>query len=92
FLTEFARDLVILCSLSYLTKSDQGQSRRRAVSEMQLMHNYGEFIHSSQRHEWLQMQLQDVYLVSASTPQESTPKMTSSKSPVPQKPKVEENR
>uniref|UniRef100_A0A6I8PW50 Parathyroid hormone n=1 Tax=Xenopus tropicalis TaxID=8364 RepID=A0A6I8PW50_XENTR len=66
--------------------------RRRAVSELQLMHNYGEFIHSSQRQEWLQMKLQDMYSASVSTPQESTPKIADHRPPKPQKHKMEENK
>uniref|UniRef100_A0A8C5PRK9 Parathyroid hormone n=1 Tax=Leptobrachium leishanense TaxID=445787 RepID=A0A8C5PRK9_9ANUR len=63
--------------------------RRRAVGEMQLMHNYGDFVHSLQRQDWLDLQLQSLYTASMSTPQEFTPKVTESK---PQKPLKKENR
>ncbi|KAE8606215.1 hypothetical protein XENTR_v10010638 [Xenopus tropicalis] len=92
FLTDLTKIGIILCGLSYLTECGCRPVKRRAVSELQLMHNYGEFIHSSQRQEWLQMKLQDMYSASVSTPQESTPKIADHRPPKPQKHKMEENK
>ncbi|OCT82048.1 hypothetical protein XELAEV_18024557mg [Xenopus laevis] len=92
FLIDFTKIGIILCSLSYVTECGCRPIKRRGVSEFQLMHNYGEFIQSSQRQEWLQMKLQDMHSASVSTPQESTPKIADHRRPKLQKHKLEENR
>ena len=41
--------------------SDPVPSRKRAVSEIQFMHNLGKHLSSMERVEWLRKKLQDVY-------------------------------
>ncbi|MEE6498909.1 hypothetical protein FKM82_003250 [Ascaphus truei] len=83
FITDLTQIGIILCGVSFFTKCEGKPVKRRAVSEMQLMHNYGEFIHSLERQEWLQLKLQNLYPASVSTPQESTSKVAENS---PQKP------
>ncbi|XP_043914985.1 parathyroid hormone [Protopterus annectens] len=45
----------------FLLKSDGKPLRKRAISEMQLMHNFGEHKHLLARQDWLQMKLKDVH-------------------------------
>ncbi|XP_063802467.1 parathyroid hormone [Pseudophryne corroboree] len=79
---------LILCGVSLFSGYEGKPVTRRAVSEMQLMHNYGDFRHTLQRQDWLQQKLQILYPASISTPQESTPKDAESK---PQKPHKKDN-
>ncbi|XP_075044547.1 parathyroid hormone [Mixophyes fleayi] len=93
FITDLTKIGLILCGVSLFSGYEGKPVTKRAVSEMQLMHNYGDFRHALQRQDWLQLKLQNLYPAPVSTPQESTPKVAESK---PQKPhkkeKVVENR
>ncbi|XP_068116367.1 parathyroid hormone-like [Hyperolius riggenbachi] len=83
FIADIAKLGLILCGVSLFSGYEGRPVTKRAVSEMQLMHNYGDFRHTLQRQEWLQMKLQNLYPASVSTPQESTPKVAETR---PQKP------
>ncbi|XP_044126349.1 parathyroid hormone [Bufo gargarizans] len=87
FITDLTKLGLILCGASLFSGYEGKPVTRRAVSEMQLMHNYGDFRHTLQRQEWLQLKLQNLYPASVSTPQEATPKVAESK---PQKPHKKE--
>ncbi|NXK39606.1 PTHY protein, partial [Piprites chloris] len=56
-----ARTAIMLCTMCFLTNSDGRPMVKRSVSEMQLMHNFGEHRHAVERQDWLQMKLQDVH-------------------------------
>ncbi|XP_053305183.1 parathyroid hormone [Spea bombifrons] len=89
FIADLTTIGMILCGVSFFTECEGKPIKRRAVSEVQLMHNYGDLTHFLQRQEWLQLQLQNLYLASVSTPQESTPKVAENR---PQKPVKKENK
>ncbi|KAJ1177508.1 hypothetical protein NDU88_002763 [Pleurodeles waltl] len=52
---------IMLCGICFITRSDGRPTRRRSVSEVQLMHNFGEHRHNMDRQEWLQLQLLELY-------------------------------
>ncbi|KYO21997.1 parathyroid hormone [Alligator mississippiensis] len=52
---------IILYAICFFTKSDGRSVTKRSVSEMQLMHNLGEHLHTVERQDWLQLKLQDVH-------------------------------
>ncbi|XP_073434435.1 parathyroid hormone [Dendrobates tinctorius] len=83
FITDLTKIGLILCGVSLFSGYEGKPVTRRAVSEMQLMHNYGDFRHTLQRQEWLQLKLQNLYPASVSTTQEATAKVAEGK---PQKP------
>ncbi|XP_015719414.1 parathyroid hormone [Coturnix japonica] len=56
-----AKTVMILYALCLFTNSDGRPMMKRSVSEMQLMHNFGEHRHTVERQDWLQMKLQDVH-------------------------------
>ncbi|XP_053544867.1 parathyroid hormone [Bombina bombina] len=89
FISILTKTGILLCGLFFICSCEGNPVKRRAVSEMQLMHNYGEFRQSMQRHEWLQLKIQNVYPASVSTPQESTAKVAETK---PHKPHKKENK
>nr|DBA17626.1 TPA: hypothetical protein GDO54_003044 [Pyxicephalus adspersus] len=94
FITDITKIGLILCGVSLFSAYEGKPVTRRAVSEMQLMHNYGDFRHTLQRQEWLQTKLQNMYPASVSTPQESTPKVSETRPLKPHKKdsKLVENR
>uniref|UniRef100_A0A8C8SUU7 Parathyroid hormone n=1 Tax=Pelusios castaneus TaxID=367368 RepID=A0A8C8SUU7_9SAUR len=55
---DMAKTAVIVYAICFFAKSD---GRPRSVSEMQLMHNLGEHLHTVERQDWLQLKLQDVH-------------------------------
>ncbi|XP_077148730.1 parathyroid hormone [Ranitomeya variabilis] len=79
FITDLTKIGLILCGVSLFSGYEGKPVTRRAVSEMQLMHNYGDFRHTLQRQEWLQLKLQNLYPASVSTTQEATAKVAESK-------------
>ncbi|XP_078539871.1 parathyroid hormone [Lissotriton helveticus] len=56
-----AKVAVILCGIYFITRADGRPTRKRSVSEVQLMHNFGEHRHTTERQEWLQLQLLELY-------------------------------
>ncbi|NWI97609.1 PTHY protein, partial [Pitta sordida] len=56
-----ARIGILLYAMCLFTNSDGRPTVKRSVSEMQLMHNFGEHRHAVERQDWLQMKLQDVH-------------------------------
>ncbi|XP_040184630.1 parathyroid hormone [Rana temporaria] len=89
FITDIAKLGLILCGVSLFSGYEGKPVTRRAISEMQLMHNYGDFRHTLQRQEWLQTKIQNLHPASVSTPQESTPKVAETR---PQKPHKKEGK
>ncbi|KAM5138564.1 uncharacterized protein ACMZJ9_017111 [Mantella aurantiaca] len=85
FIADITKLGLILCGMTLFSGYEGKPVTRRAVSEMQLMHNYGDFRHTLQRQEWLQTKLQNLYPASVSTPQESTPKVTETRAQKPHK-------
>ncbi|KAM4845471.1 parathyroid hormone isoform 2-T2 [Thomomys bottae] len=56
-----AKVMMIVLVICFLTKTDGKPVRKRAVSEIQLMHNLGKHLASMERVEWLRKKLQDVH-------------------------------
>uniref|UniRef100_A0A8C5L7R4 Parathyroid hormone n=2 Tax=Jaculus jaculus TaxID=51337 RepID=A0A8C5L7R4_JACJA len=53
--------MVAMLALCFLTGMDGKPIKKRAVSEIQLMHNLGKHLASMERMEWLRKKLQDVH-------------------------------
>ncbi|XP_053127796.1 parathyroid hormone [Hemicordylus capensis] len=58
---DMAKTAVILCAVCIFAGSDGKAVMKRSVSEMQIMHNYGEHLHSADRQNWLLEKLQTVH-------------------------------
>ncbi|XP_048217043.1 parathyroid hormone-like [Perognathus longimembris pacificus] len=58
---DMAKVMIVLIVICFLTKTDGKPIRKRAVSEIQLMHNLGKHLASMERVEWLRKKLQDVH-------------------------------
>uniref|UniRef100_A0A8D2BE39 Parathyroid hormone n=1 Tax=Sciurus vulgaris TaxID=55149 RepID=A0A8D2BE39_SCIVU len=56
-----AKVMILMLAIVFLTKTDGKAIKKRAVSEIQLMHNLGKFLASLERIEWLRKKLQDVH-------------------------------
>ncbi|KAM5248564.1 parathyroid hormone [Ctenodactylus gundi] len=61
----FAKDLtkvmMVMFAICFLTKTDGKPVRKRAVSEIEFMHNLGKHLASKERVEWLRKKLQEVH-------------------------------
>ncbi|XP_030416199.1 parathyroid hormone [Gopherus evgoodei] len=58
---DMVKTAVIVYAICFFAKSDGRPATKRSVSEMQLMHNFGEHLHTVERQDWLQQKLQDVH-------------------------------
>ncbi|XP_006865836.1 PREDICTED: parathyroid hormone [Chrysochloris asiatica] len=58
---DMAKVMVVLFAICFLTKLEGKPIRKRAVSEIQFMHNLGKHLSSMERVEWLRKKLQDVH-------------------------------
>uniref|UniRef100_A0A8D0DFP5 Parathyroid hormone n=1 Tax=Salvator merianae TaxID=96440 RepID=A0A8D0DFP5_SALMN len=58
---EVAKTMLILYAACFFTKLDGKAVMKRSVSEMQIMHNLGEHLHSANRQNWLLEKLQTVH-------------------------------
>ncbi|XP_042304146.1 parathyroid hormone [Sceloporus undulatus] len=56
-----AKIAVILYAICFFINADGKAVRKRSVSEMQIMHNLGEHLHSANRQNWLIERLQTVH-------------------------------
>ncbi|EGV92750.1 Parathyroid hormone [Cricetulus griseus] len=56
-----AKVTIIMLALCLLTQTDGKPIKKRAVSEIQLMHNLGKHLASMERMQWLRKKLQDVH-------------------------------
>ncbi|XP_077177977.1 parathyroid hormone [Paroedura picta] len=56
-----ARTAIVLWAVCLLTNSDGKAMMKRSVSEVQMMHDLAENIHSAERQRWLLEQLQNVH-------------------------------
>ncbi|XP_061469105.1 parathyroid hormone [Rhineura floridana] len=58
---DMAKTAIILCAIYFFANSDGKAVIKRSVSEMQIMHNFGEHLHSANRQNWLLEKLQTVH-------------------------------
>ncbi|XP_062974842.1 parathyroid hormone [Elgaria multicarinata webbii] len=58
---DMAKTAIILCAVCFFANSDGKAVKKRSVSEMQIMHNLGEHLHSANRQTWLLEKLQTVH-------------------------------
>ncbi|XP_003781164.1 parathyroid hormone [Otolemur garnettii] len=58
---DMAKVMIVMMAICFLTKSDGKPVKKRAVSEIQFMHNLGKHLSSVERVEWLRKKLQDVH-------------------------------
>nr|XP_034345302.1 parathyroid hormone isoform X2 [Arvicanthis niloticus] len=56
-----AKVMIIVLAVCLLTQTDGKPVKKRAVSEIQLMHNLGKHLASVERMQWLRKKLQDVH-------------------------------
>ncbi|KAI2648393.1 Parathyroid hormone [Labeo rohita] len=56
--------LFSICILFYSTHADSKPLSKRAINEVQLMHNLGVHKHVELRQDWLQMKLQEIHTAS----------------------------
>ncbi|XP_017177534.1 parathyroid hormone isoform X1 [Mus musculus] len=56
-----AKVMIIMLAVCLLTQTDGKPVRKRAVSEIQLMHNLGKHLASMERMQWLRRKLQDMH-------------------------------
>uniref|UniRef100_A0A8C6S583 Parathyroid hormone n=2 Tax=Nannospalax galili TaxID=1026970 RepID=A0A8C6S583_NANGA len=56
-----AKVMLVMLAVCLLTKTDGKTVKKRAVSEIQLMHNLGKHLASVERMQWLRKKLQDVH-------------------------------
>nr|XP_056707803.1 parathyroid hormone [Euleptes europaea] len=59
--SDMAKTAIILWAVCTFASSDGKTMMKRSVSEMQIMHNLGEHLHSADRQNWLLDQLQTVH-------------------------------
>ncbi|XP_033029282.1 parathyroid hormone [Lacerta agilis] len=58
---DMAKSAIILWAVCFFANSNGKAVMKRSVSEMQMMHNLGEHLHSADRQNWLLEQLQTVH-------------------------------
>ncbi|XP_066467868.1 parathyroid hormone [Tiliqua scincoides] len=58
---DMAKTAIILYVVCFFANSDGKAVMKRSVSEMQIMHNLGEHLHSADRQNWLLEKLQTVH-------------------------------
>ncbi|XP_053246914.1 parathyroid hormone isoform X1 [Podarcis raffonei] len=58
---DMAKSAIILWAVCFFANSDGKAVVKRSVSEMQMMHNLGEHLHSANRQNWLLEKLQTVH-------------------------------
>ncbi|XP_044282079.1 parathyroid hormone [Varanus komodoensis] len=58
---DMAKTAIILYAICFFTNSDGKAVMKRSVSEMQIMHDLGEHLHSTNRQNWLLEKLQTVH-------------------------------
>ncbi|XP_054825888.1 parathyroid hormone [Eublepharis macularius] len=58
---DMAKTAIVLWTVCLFTYSDGKAMMKRSVSEMQIMHNFGEHLHSADRQNWLLEKLQTVH-------------------------------
>ncbi|XP_032751549.1 parathyroid hormone [Rattus rattus] len=56
-----AKVMTLMLAVCLLTQADGKPVKKRAVSEIQLMHNLGKHLASVERMQWLRKKLQDVH-------------------------------
>ncbi|XP_043084377.1 parathyroid hormone 1a [Puntigrus tetrazona] len=64
--------LFFICILFYSTYGDSKPLGKRAINEVQLMHNLGVHKHVEMRQDWLQMKLREIHTASEKKSQEKT--------------------
>nr|XP_033784670.1 parathyroid hormone [Geotrypetes seraphini] len=69
FKRDMAKLAVFFCGVCFFAKCVGKPVRKRAISEMQLMHSIGKHRHATERQEWLERKLQDVHPASARAPE-----------------------
>ncbi|XP_034974586.1 parathyroid hormone [Zootoca vivipara] len=58
---DMAKSAIILLAVCFFANSNGKAVMKRSVSEMQMMHDLGEHLHSAHRQNWLLEQLQTVH-------------------------------
>ncbi|XP_015331767.1 parathyroid hormone [Marmota monax] len=58
---DMAKVMIVILAIVFLTRTDGKAIKKRAVSEIQFMHNLGKYLASLERIEWLRKKLQDVH-------------------------------
>ncbi|XP_048342318.1 parathyroid hormone [Sphaerodactylus townsendi] len=58
---DMANIVIILWAVCLFASSDGKAMMKRSVSEMQIMHNFGEHLHSADRQNWLLEKLQTLH-------------------------------
>ncbi|KAL6045460.1 hypothetical protein STEG23_004001 [Scotinomys teguina] len=56
-----AKVMIVVLAVCLLTQTDGKPVKKRAVSEIQLMHSLGKHLASMERMQWLRRKLQDVH-------------------------------
>ncbi|XP_059402641.1 parathyroid hormone 1a [Carassius carassius] len=64
--------LFSICILFYSTHADSKPLGKRAINEVQLMHNLGVHKHEELRHDWLQMKLREIHTASEKKNEDKT--------------------
>ncbi|XP_063107940.1 parathyroid hormone [Cavia porcellus] len=58
---DMAKVIIVMLAICFLTKTDGKPIEKRAVSEIQLMHNMSKHLATKARLDWLLKKLQDVH-------------------------------
>ncbi|XP_068845509.1 parathyroid hormone [Capricornis sumatraensis] len=58
---DMVKVMIVMFAICFLARSDGKSVKKRAVSEIQYMHNLGKHLRSMERVEWLWKKLQDVH-------------------------------
>ncbi|XP_006054509.1 PREDICTED: parathyroid hormone [Bison bison bison] len=58
---DMVKVMIVMFAICFLARSDGKSVKKRAVSEIQFMHNLGKHLSSMERVEWLRKKLQDVH-------------------------------
>uniref|UniRef100_K7FA62 Parathyroid hormone n=1 Tax=Pelodiscus sinensis TaxID=13735 RepID=K7FA62_PELSI len=58
---DMAKTAIVIYAICIFATSDGRPAMKRSVSEMQLMHDLGEHLHTVERQDWLQLKLHDVH-------------------------------
>ncbi|KAM6173515.1 LOW QUALITY PROTEIN: parathyroid hormone [Erethizon dorsatum] len=58
---DMAKVMIVMLAICFLTKTDGKPIKKRAVSEIQLMHNMGKHLATKARVEWLLKKLQEAH-------------------------------
>ncbi|CAI9153043.1 unnamed protein product [Rangifer tarandus platyrhynchus] len=58
---DMVKVMIVMFAICFLARSDGKSVKKRAVSEIQFMHNLGKHLSSMERVEWLRKKLQEVH-------------------------------